>query len=299
MPTTTPCPEATASDLTSLLGAVDDLPSIPETLIRILTVLDDPQSSARALAEVIRLDAPLTSKILRLANSPYYSASGTLADVQACIGVLGFKTVRQVAICVSIASSLVPSCRRRPCRLDYRELWRHCVATAVIAKELARLRRTRDPEEIFTAGLLHDLGKFVAVIHDPEAYDGVVAHRAAAGRPLVEVERDVLGWDHQLAGEAFGEAWRFPALLTAAARRHHDAPAGDGSRAAEATALVALADRQAHLLEPPACDLGHDPALVDPDGLCAAAGLAPAAVEAAGPGFRAAIARARAYLELA
>lgn len=292
---TEPGPRAGAQ---ALLTLVDELPSVPDTLLRILRVLDDPQSSARNLAEVIRLDAPLTAKILRLANSPYYGGGG-LSDVRACIGVLGFKTIRQVAICVSVATRLVPRCGRRPGRLDYRELWRHSVATAVVAKELAQLGNLDEPEEVFTAGLLHDLGKFVAVIHDPAAYDDVVSRRHAAGRPLVEVERELLGWDHALAGEVFGQAWHFPEPLTVSAGLHHEAGARPAGRTGEVAALVGLANLVAHAVVPAACDLGHDSRLVDERAACRAAGLDPTQVEEARPALADAVDRARAYLELA
>jgi HD-like signal output (HDOD) protein len=287
--------------LAALLRAIDELPTIPETLIKILRILDDPQSSAQALADVVRLDAPLTAKILRLANSPYYCAAGNLADVRSCIGVLGFKTVRQLAICVSIATSLVAECNRRRSRLDYRELWKHSVNVAVVAKELALLTRTKDPEEIFTAGLLHDLGKFVILLHAPATYDQVISQRRAAARPLCEMELELLGYDHTMAGEVFGVSWRFPAVLTRPARKHHDHLLREpqASREDYAVRLVALANELANRISPPESDLGFYREADATEALHAAAGLTLDAVNERLPKIREALANSGAYLELA
>ena len=123
-------PEETEAKLQKLLLEVDDLPSIPETLMEILKVLDDPDSGPADLSQVVRLDAPLMARILRLANSPYYSSRGDITDIQRCVAVLGYRTVRQVAICVSVATSVMSAVATAKGGLDYRELWRHSVVTA-------------------------------------------------------------------------------------------------------------------------------------------------------------------------
>ena len=126
-------------EIQELLDTIDDLATIPEVLFRILKVLDDPGSGAGDLAEVVRLDAPLTARILRLANSPYYAGRGELTDIHRCIAVLGYRTVRQVAICVTVATSVISAAAGAGGRLDYRELWRHSVVTGALAKRLAEL----------------------------------------------------------------------------------------------------------------------------------------------------------------
>jgi HD-like signal output (HDOD) protein len=287
--------------LETMMRAIEELPSIPETLIKILKVMDDPHSSARDLAEVVRLDAPLTAKILRLANSPYYGTSGRLADMRSCLAVLGYKTIRQVAICVSVATSLLSECNRRRARLDYRELWRHAVVTAAVARQLAVEAGDADPEEVFTAGLIHDLGKFVILLHAPTQYDEVVARRHCERRPLVDVELEVFGFDHAQAGEAFGRRWRFPEVLTLGARRHHERPTvvATAGRAERAAAVVTLANQLAHELVEPGSDLGHDGTPIVMPLLYEAARLSEERVEAARPAILEAISCVGDFLELA
>ncbi len=288
-------------DLNQVLQSIDELPTIPETLIEILKVLDDPDSGPSDLAQVVRLDAPLMSKILRLANSPYYSSRGDIGDINRCVAVLGYRTVRQVAICVSVATNLVAAVSKSKGRLDYRELWKHSVVTGAVAKHLAKQVGYEDPEEAFTMGLLHDLGKFVLLIYAPEAYDKVVADRGAANRPLWQVEKEAFGFSHPEMAGAFARSWHLPARMIPVFEGHH--PREETVGAAQdseqlAVAIVALADYLANTMEPPRSDLGFDPRLVSVAGLHEAAGLTVSQVQEQLPALRDEIALSMAYLEL-
>lgn len=286
--------------LQALLLEVDELPSIPETLIHILKVLDDPNSGPADLGAVVRLDAPLMARILRLANSPYYSSRGDITDINRCVSVLGYRTVRQVAICVSVATSVIAAVAKTSGQLDYRELWRHSVVTGAIAKHLAQIAGYPDPEEAFTAGLLHDMGKFVLELHAPDKYHRVIAQRRTAGLPLIEAEDEAFGFDHAMLGEAFGKAWRFPAILTRCFGEHHQDRVGGAARVREdsAVALVTLADYLANTTEPPHADLGFDPRFVQPAALHEVAGIPVKAVEDNLGAMRDSVALASAYLDL-
>ena len=283
-----------------MLTNFEELPTIPDILFQILKILDDPDSGASDLAEVVRLDAPLTARILRLANSPYYSSRGDMADIHRCIAVLGYRTIRQVAICVSVATSVIGAAARAKGELDYKELWRHSVATGAIAKDLAEMVDYQEPEEVFTAGLLHDLGKFILEIYSPQSYGQVIRSCRERQLPLVEIEREVFGFDHAVLGEAFGFSWRFPGMLTRCFGHHHDQPQTDcvpGSEG-QAVALVALADFLAHTLVPSVGDLGFDSRSANLGDLCEAAGLAEDTVIAEFMSLQDAVGKSTIYLDL-
>lgn len=286
-------------DIQAMLAEVNDLPSIPETLIRILKVLDDPASGPADLTRVVRMDAPIMAKILRLANSPYYSSRGDLSDINRCVAVLGYRTVRQVAICITVATSLINSVEKAGGQLDYRELWRHSVITGAIAKHLARMTGYPDPEEAFTAGLLHDMGKFVLEVHAPQIYARVVAERQRRGCTLSDLERGTFGFDHAELGAAFAESWRFPPLLVRAFAEHHREVVGRARARHElAAAIVALADYLANTFEPPRSDLGFDPTVIDAARLHDTAGIAVELVEANRDAIGDAVDKAGAFLKL-
>lgn len=290
-----------AVDLDCVLASIEDLPTIPETLIDILKVLDDPASGAAQLAMTVRRDAPLMAKILKLANSPYYSARGDIADINRCVTVLGYRTVRQVAIGVSVATVLVKAVSTAEGQLDYREIWQHSVVTAAVARHLAVLSGYPEPEAIFTAGLLHDIGKFILELYAPQEYARVVRERRPGGHgSLVAAEREHFGFDHAAAGAAFARLWRFPDILTLGCARHHDEPQvrADSDPLWHATSLVALADRLANELAPSQSDLGFDPRRGDLRSLHLAAKLTLEAVAADKAAIRLAIDKALVYLSL-
>ena len=267
--------------------------------MEILKVLDDPHSGAMDLAEVVRLDAPLMSKVLRLANSPYYSQRGNLTDINRCISVLGYRTVRQVAICITVATTVVSAVSQSKGRMDYKELWRHSVVTGAVAKHLAPMVGYPDPEEVFSAGLLHDMGKFVLELHSPQIYDQVIARRQETGRSLCLEEEEAFGFNHAQVGAAFGENWRFPEVLVRSFGQHHEPVLGtSGNPQEQVVALVALADYLANTLVPPRSDLGFDPKLVDSVSLHQNAGLDVRQVEENLDQIREAVNLASAYLDL-
>lgn len=286
-------------DLQNMLAGIEDLPSVPETLMEILKVLDDPHSGAMDLAEVVRLDAPLMSKVLRLANSPYYSQRGGITDINRCVSVLGYRTVRQVAICITVATSVVSAVSQSQGRMDYRELWRHSVVTGAIAKHLAGMVGYHDPEEVFTGGLLHDMGKFVLELHAPQEYGQLIERRSGSGRSLCEEEEEAFGFNHAQVGAAFGSSWRFPKLLTHCFGAHHLSRVGHPSDDTDhAVALVALADYLANTMVPSRSDLGFDPRLVDSVSLHRAADIEVRFVEENLGNIRESIQLATAYLDL-
>jgi putative nucleotidyltransferase with HDIG domain len=291
----------TDSRFTALLRMIDDLPTVPETLVRIWQIVDDPLSTSETLADVVRLDAPLSIKVLRLTNSPYYSGnSQSIADIGTAVSVLGFETIKQLAICVSVATNLVRDRARRRGGPDYRALWRHSVVAGVVAKRLALTLRDPNPDEVFTAGLLHDLGKFALLCAMPEPYAAAIAARRQSGRTLVEVESEQFGFDHAEAGAAFGRSWHFPEVLTEGARCHHDRflGPGDDSRLERLRLSVAVADRVAYRLDPGGCDLGFVPAAAETGPLQLHLGLPPTAVDELMPRLRDDLQRARAYMDI-
>ncbi len=292
--------EQTAAE--SLLRVIDDLPTVPETLLRIWDIIDDPRSSSESLAEVVRLDVPLTAKIVRLANSPYYTGGRErrIGDVKSGITVLGFDTIKQLAICLSVATHLVRDQAKRRSPQLFRALWKHAVVTGVIAKRIAQAVGEGKLEELFTAGLLHDLGKFALVVSRPEPYAAVLEARREQGCSLVEMERSLLGFDHALAGSVLGRAWRFPHLLAESARAHHsvvDEPT-PASKDDRDLLIVALADRLAHRVVPAKVDTGFDPGLAPTGLLMLRLGLPPTWDVEETAAIRRDLAQARAYLDI-
>ena len=235
-------PTAASAQLDTLLASFRDLPTIPEVLARIWQLVDDPRSSASDLERVVSHEPPLAAKVLRLANSPYYGGRGRVQDVRAAITTLGFDTLRNLAVCLSVAGGLAT--REAPgSMLDRRQLWRHSVACAVGARRLARELGLEAPEEVFTAGLLHDIGVFVIALGRPQAYDEIVRVGLAQNCDQCEAERQVLGFDHAQVGRAFAQRWHFPSRLQDLIAHHHESEGGEGTPSER---VLRVADALAH-----------------------------------------------------
>ncbi len=283
-----------------MLQSVEELPTIPETLVHILTVIDDEDSGPADLSDAVRRDAPLMAKILTLANSPYYSPRGGISDINRCVAVLGYRTVRQLAICVSVATVMFKAMADASGELDYRELWRHSVVTGAIAKHLARLTGHTDPEQVFTAGLLHDIGKFILEVQAPDRYGAVVRERAATNVSMISAERAAFGYDHANLGAAFARAWRFPDRLGKVFGYHHANLVGSGldDDVIKEIAVVAVADYMSNTLQQPHCDFGFDSNHLNLVELMRLAGLSEELINDNSEDIRKSVVDAASYLSL-
>ncbi|MFT5233693.1 MAG: putative nucleotidyltransferase with HDIG domain [Candidatus Krumholzibacteriia bacterium] len=289
--------------LADVLANITDLPTIPQALINILNVIDDPASGPSDLARAVRQDAPLMAKILRLANSPFYRPRGDIADINRCVTVLGYRTVQQVAISVSVASVLVKNPQGTNeaghDELDCRELWHHSVVTGAIAKQLAKIAGLENPEELFTAGLLHDMGKFIMELHAPGHYARLIPESLAGPASLTELELEKFGFEHAQLAAAFAQSWRFPDVLVRPLAAHHDSPAPDPKQPfGQEAAIVALADYLANTIEPPKVNLGFDPTRVNLPALYLACDITEAQVCSDMSAIRESVQLAAPYLQI-
>jgi HD-like signal output (HDOD) protein len=224
--------------LDALIDAAERLGMFPEIAARVRDVARDPEASAQDLEEGIALDPALVARILRLANSPYYGGRRVVSTLRHALVVLGFRDAAQLALALAMAA--------RDFERDLsRQVMRHGLQCAVIARELARHTRALDPAEAFVAGMLHDLGLLVMLEVYGDPYEAVVTDPTLRGEALLAAERAGFGTDHAQVGEACLDRWRF-AKSTALAVRHHHVPiemAGLAGRPAFCgDALIYLAD---------------------------------------------------------
>jgi putative nucleotidyltransferase with HDIG domain len=199
-----------------------NLPTLPPVLARVLALVDAQETNARQLVEVIERDQALTGKILRLANSAFFGQSRRVATIPRAILLLGFSSVRSLTLGIKVWDALAVGVA--PARLE--ELWQHAVAVALAAKVLATRLLEGDPDEAFTAGLLHDVGRPLMAARLREAYWRAIDQ--ANGQPLDAVERAAFGVDHAEVGGWLLEAWNLPPPIVEAARLHHSDAATEG-----------------------------------------------------------------------
>jgi len=123
-----------------LLAEVDGVPSLPEAMSEIMPLVNDPEASADKVAEAIQKDVGLTAKLLKLANSAYYSFPNRIGSVQLAVSLLGMREVRNVVLSASVLG-MFKSFKGSPF-LSFRELWVHSVNCAVAARTISCLLYT-------------------------------------------------------------------------------------------------------------------------------------------------------------
>jgi len=228
-----------------VLARVKKLPTLSTTMARLWTLAKDDQAGAADFEKVIRPDPALTANLLRVANSAYFGLRCRAESVRQAVTLLGLKRVCEVATSVAFAP-VIPA-RLPGYEVDASSFWTHSVAVAVFSEKLAKELSIGTPDMLFTAGLLHDIGKLVVGVFVADE-QGEIMRRVRAGTSFVEAERAVLGTDHCALGAMVAQAWSLPPAVGWVARWHHrpaDAPPDvDG----KLVGLVHAADALAHAM---------------------------------------------------
>lgn len=237
---------ASGSRMGAILAAVRTVPTLSDVVSRVHVLMNDPRSSAADFERVIRTDPGLTTNLLRLANSAFFGVGREVVSVRQAVTVLGTRRVFDLAAAVSFMAVL-PG-RLPGYDLDARAMWRHCVAVALLGESLAGSVGFGRPDLLFTAGLLHDVGKLVISTFLANQREELERRLRGGGMALPAAERDVLGTDHADIGAAIAVRWQLPSSIAAAARWHHDPDAAPKETDRALVDLVHAANGLAHML---------------------------------------------------
>jgi HD-like signal output (HDOD) protein len=207
-----------ATKLDHLVQQIGSLPTLPSVIVRVNEQVANPKTSALDLARTILEDQSLTARLLRLVNSPFYGFPRRIATVTEAVTILGFAPVRSLLLTASVVDLLVGE--ETP---DFSPtgLWEHSVGAAVGAGLLARYTRHEDREEVFVAGLLHDVGKLVLFHFLTKEFLAVLETSRREDIPIRTAEQRLLGFTHDQIGRLLAERWKLPVRLSEAIGCHH------------------------------------------------------------------------------
>jgi HD-like signal output (HDOD) protein len=233
--------------LLKLLSVGVELPRLPGPGIELLSVMHMPlaQVEIREVASLVESDPTLTAAVLRMANSAYYGGMREVTMIHQAITRMGLEDSMHV-LSYHYLRGLMGSTKNLP-HFSSKRFWLHSWATATAARMLGQpqyLVRSL-PAELYTAGLLHDIGKIVMAGHLGESFDQACAKAQEQGVPIGQTEMELMGVDHAVLGGHLLDAWNLPASILAAVGSHHD-PASVQPPAREIALLVELADAIAH-----------------------------------------------------
>ena len=212
-------PTLSEDQVKRIISVTGNLPPVPQVAAKMMELVGSEDASVRELQKVISADQALTARILKMANSVFYSFDQKINTLSHAIVILGFRAVQSMAIAASSRSLFVK--RGTQFGLKEKLLWEHSIGVAMGCRQVARVISYPQEEMAFIAGLLHDIGKAVLSQVIPKKYGRVVESVHTGGRSFADVEREVLGFDHSHIGALIAQKWNFSWDLVEAIAYHH------------------------------------------------------------------------------
>jgi HD-like signal output (HDOD) protein len=195
------------------------LPEIPSIVYELNEVIANPLSSADQMAQVINKSPSLTALLLKIVNSSFYGLPSRVDRVSLAVTLIGTRELSALALGISILSMFknIPSGL-----LNMRFFLQHSLACGIVSRLLAAQKNMRQTEQMFTAGLLHDLGRLILFIYFPHETLGVLRHALENGTCLHTEEKKRLGCHHAHIGKYLMNRWRLPLILENTVCFHHE-----------------------------------------------------------------------------
>jgi len=190
--------------LQALPRVIEKLPVIPEVAQRVLKLVSDPDVSMTDLAQVLQEDQTMALSIMKLANSPVYGGLEEIKDLNAACARLGMRNIANTVQAVANNNLFVTEDKRLQAIM--RKLWKHSLASAHCANDIGMVVSAPNPEVLFLAGLLHNMGKVALIEIVAGQYSGAVGEL----RATPQVFKQVIDTFHPLLGLHVAQAWRLP-----------------------------------------------------------------------------------------
>jgi putative nucleotidyltransferase with HDIG domain len=223
-----------------IISKVSSFPTLPTMAQKLLTMLQDPDVGSREISDIIQYDPALTANILKAANSAFLGYTNPVGSISEACFRIGTKWVLQIAM-----SSLIYSNINAPAKgyeITSEDLWRHSIAVAIMAENIGKLLNRGNNSLLYTAGLLHDIGKMVMESAVDTYYDEIKRQVSEDSLSFEEAEQSVLGIDHAEAGGMIAESWSFPQPIVDAIRWHHWPDLMPEDKSVEVADIVHVAD---------------------------------------------------------
>jgi len=230
------------SDITSVIKKIDSFPPLPDTVIRVLKITGNPESSAHELMQAILPDQSMCVAILKIVNSAFFGRPRKVSSIEEAVVVLGFQEIRNIILTQAVFNSFRKF--RNTNKQDIDALWQHSVTCGLAAKMIAGRTTGYSPSHLFSAGLIHDIGKVTLLMAFPNYYSPVPETSGPLPLSLAAEEEAKFGISHANAGMHQLNRWLFPEQLCAATGYHHH-PASAPDNAAFPL-IVQMADILSH-----------------------------------------------------
>ncbi|VAX00050.1 hypothetical protein MNBD_GAMMA22-1108 [hydrothermal vent metagenome] len=224
--------------------------SLPDIVVQLNSLMNDPNSTIEQLSNLISQDAALTIRLLKLVNSSYYNFSKDITTISQAINILG---IRELSDFVT-ATKMINQFNSLDMELITPEsFWRHNLACATAARTISKELNVKNSEQLFICGLIHDIGKLVLYIMQPKLCDFLIKKTVARRLISDNLELKTFGFTHQDVGAQLLKKWGLPEVLIATTQYHHQ-PQGaleHDDQFKIQVAVIHLANAIANLIEAP------------------------------------------------
>ena len=216
-----------------IIERIHTIPSLPEVVMQVCRLVNDPHISAAQVNAIMVKDPAMAAKMLRMVNSVYYGLPEPVNDLEKAILVLGFKTVRSIALSVSVLNAF----QQQSANFNMKSFWAHSAVSACICRLIAGKTRICDPELAFIIGLLKDLGKLILVENAGEEVRAIVAVAREFRLSFPAATRKVMETDDGELCAWLMQTWNLDVDLVQTARAQYDLDSVDGHPAARLVAM--------------------------------------------------------------
>jgi putative nucleotidyltransferase with HDIG domain len=204
-----------------------EISSVRNTITVVIKIMNDPKSTAKDLKDIIQVDPPLTARVLKLANSSYYAPPDKIAEIMKAIIWIGWDAIKEVALSQKVCEIFHED--ETVIGYSRTSLWKHSLAVAVFAKMIYRREFGRRGENIYAAGLLHDIGIILEDQFCHDEFKHALSKSVNEEKNLTRAEKEIFGYDHADLGNAITDSWKLPKELCVAIANHHNpAKVADG-----------------------------------------------------------------------
>jgi len=227
MASVNPLDVAAAQGITGLhllVEEVDKLVSLPDIYYRLEELIVDPKSTTDSIAGLLHSDPDLCARMLRMANSAFYSFPTRIESIERAVSTIGLRQIRELVLVTAVIQAFegIPSGK-----VNMASFWEHSVAVGIMSREIGQSAGIPGAQSYYIPGLLHDLGRLVMYLKLPSLMSNLLEKRDASGMAMDQLECEILSYSHADIGGCLLEFWKLPQSIWEPVAMHHN-PSGSG-----------------------------------------------------------------------
>jgi putative nucleotidyltransferase with HDIG domain len=202
-----------------LVVEVDKLVSLPDIYYRLEETIVDPTSTMEVIANLLRSDPDLCARMLRMANSAFYSFPTRIETIERAVGTIGLRQIRELVLVTAVVKAFegIP-----PGTVNMETFWEHSIAVGIMAREVGQQAGLANADGFYIPGLLHDIGRLVMYLKLPGLMRELLERHETEGQSLFLMEREVLSYSHADIGARLLELWNLPQSIWEPVGKHHE-----------------------------------------------------------------------------